>query len=74
MSHPHSCHISEIEFEKIPKNRRYSRLRRDANTKDACVVAAHMAFLFSEVTEAELEPKSLFIMLSSRLFINVNHD
>ena len=56
MSHPHSCHISEIEFEKIPKNRRYSRLRRDANTKDACVVAAHMAFLFSEVTEAELEP------------------
>ncbi len=52
----------------------YARLRRDNAHRDACAVAAHMAFLFAGVSEADLDARSLFTLLSSRVYINVHHD
>ena len=53
----------------------YGRLRRDHVTTDACTVAAHMAFLFvgagDEGGAHALDQRSLFVLLSSRVFLNV---
>ncbi|KAL1530323.1 hypothetical protein AB1Y20_001232 [Prymnesium parvum] len=54
----------------------YSRLRRDAQTRDAAVVSTHLAFVFGGLTDGGMhfDERSLFILLSSRVFINVHHD
>ena len=54
----------------------YGRLRRDHVTTDACTVAAHMAFLFvgagDEPGAHAIDQRSLFVLLSSRVFLNVH--
>ena len=56
----------------------YGRLRRDHVTTDACTVAAHMAFVFVGVGDEPgphaIDQRSLFVLLSSRVFLNVHHD
>ena len=38
------------------------------------MVAAHLAYIYAGVQEAELDARALFTLTSSRVFINVNHD
>ena len=64
----------------------YARLRRDAFTKDACTVAAHMAFIHADSPEFDAEhaaaagtaggvdAKHCFMLLSTRVYLNVHHD
>ena len=60
----------------------YSRLRREHADGDACTVAAHMAYLHSDVQGEEvanmaqpaLEKRFSFVMVSTRVFLHVHHD
>ena len=64
----------------------YARLRRDALTKDACTVAAHMAFIHADnpANDADgaaggsagggVDAKHCFMLLSTRVYLNVHHD
>ena len=41
---------------------------------ESSMVAAHLAYIYAGVQEAELDARALFTLTSSRVFINVNHD
>jgi hypothetical protein len=54
----------------------YSRLRRDGQMRDAAMITSHLAFAFGSLIEGgmRLDERSLFVLLSSRVFVNVHHD
>lgn len=56
----------------------YVRLRRDSETRDACAVAAHIAHIYADTFGAAaatpIDAKLAFVLLSTRVFLNVNHD
>ena len=52
----------------------YAKLRVSDEAYDACTCIAHMAFICGAYREeAELDDRAVFVLLSSRVFINMHH-